>query len=142
MIMTKDTAIIEVRGAAGGDEAKIWADDLIRMYLRFAEKQGWKVGIVDGGVLRIQGPGVFDKLKREAGVHRVQRIPKTERYGRIHTSTATVAVLPEIPETKADEIALELSQSLESEHEWYADFKNKECHYIIFREKVFKVKRG
>jgi len=98
--MKKDVAIIEIRGAAGGDEAKIWADDLMRMYLRFAEKQGWKVGLVDGGVLRIQGSGVFNKLKWEAGVHRVQRIPKTERYGRIHTSTATVAVLPEVPETQ------------------------------------------
>jgi len=98
--MKKDVAIIEIRGAAGGDEAKIWADDLLRMYLRFAEKQDWKVGLIDGGVLRIQGPGVFNKLKWEAGVHRVQRIPKTERYGRIHTSTATVAVLPEVPKTQ------------------------------------------
>lgn len=98
--MKNDTAIIEIRSAAGGDEAKIWADDLLRMYMRFAEKQGWKIGLVDGGVLRIQGSGVFNKLKWEAGVHRVQRIPKTERYGRIHTSTATVAVLPEIPEAK------------------------------------------
>lgn len=98
--MTNDTATIEIRGAAGGDEAKIWADDLTRMYLRFAEKKGWKVGLVDSGILRIEGPRVFNKLKWEAGVHRVQRIPKTERYGRIHTSTATVAVLPEIPETE------------------------------------------
>lgn len=98
--MTNDTAIIEIRPAAGGDEAKIWADDLLRMYLHFAEKQNWKVRVVDSGVLRIQGPGVFNKLKWESGVHRVQRIPKTERYGRIHTSTATVAVLPEIPEAQ------------------------------------------
>lgn len=97
--MDSNIAIIEIRPAAGGDEAKIWADDLLRMYLRFAEKQGWKVNIIDSGVLRIQGQEVFKKLKHESGVHRVQRIPKTERYGRIHTSTATVAVLPEIPET-------------------------------------------
>lgn len=98
--MNNETATIEIRPAAGGDEAKIWANDLLRMYTRFAEKEGWNVGLVDGGVLRIQGQRVFNILKCEAGVHRVQRIPKTERYGRIHTSTATVAVLPEIPETQ------------------------------------------
>jgi len=95
-----DTAIIEIRSAAGGDEAKIWADDLLRMYLRFAERQGWKNQIIDKGIIRIEGLGVYSSLKHEAGVHRVQRIPATERYGRIHTSTATVAVLPEIPESQ------------------------------------------
>jgi len=94
--MASDTAIIEIRPAAGGEEAKIWANDLLRMYFRFAQKQGWQVSLLSGGVLKIQGPDVFNKLKWEAGVHRVQRIPETERYGRIHTSTATVAVLPEI----------------------------------------------
>jgi len=98
--MNNDTAIIEIRPAAGGDEAKIWANDLLRMYLKFAQKQGWKVGLVNSGVLRITGLRVFNQLKYESGVHRVQRIPETERYGRIHTSTATVAVLPEIPETQ------------------------------------------
>jgi len=98
--MTKDTAILEIRPAAGGDEAKIWADDLLRMYIRFAGSQRWKTQMLDNGVVKITGPEVFNKLKWEAGVHRVQRIPKTERYGRIHTSTATVAVLPEIPEAK------------------------------------------
>lgn len=98
--MTSDTAIIEIRPAAGGDEAKIWADDLARMYTRFAEKQGWQVGFMGGGILRIQGSNAYGQLKHEAGVHRVQRIPKTERYGRLHTSTATVAVLPEIPESE------------------------------------------
>jgi len=96
--MNNDTAIIEIRAAAGGDEAKIWADDLLRMYRRFAEKQGWKTDNLDRGVLRIRGAGAYEQLKFESGVHRVQRIPKTERYGRIHTSTATVVVLPEIPE--------------------------------------------
>lgn len=96
--MNNDTVIIEIRAAAGGDEAKIWADDLLRMYRRFAEKQGWKTDNLDRGVLRIRGAGAYEQLKFESGVHRVQRIPKTERYGRIHTSTATVVVLPEISE--------------------------------------------
>ncbi len=92
--------ILEIRPGAGGDEAKIWADDLLRMYTRFANSQKWQVSEIDEGVIKITGPDAFKKLKSEAGVHRVQRVPKTERYGRIHTSTATVAVLPEIPETK------------------------------------------
>lgn len=99
-MINSNTVILEVRGAAGGDEAKIWADDLIRMYTRFALSQGWKVETLDDDVIKINGQGTFDKLKMEAGVHRVQRIPTTERRGRIHTSTATVAVLPEIPETQ------------------------------------------
>ena len=98
--MTKDIAIIEIRGAAGGDEAKIWADDLLRMYLRFAEKQGWQIKTLGQRVLRIKGKDAFSLLQNEAGVHRVQRIPTTERHGRIHTSTATVAILPEITESQ------------------------------------------
>lgn len=98
--MNTNIAIIEIRGAAGGDEAKIWADDLLRMYLRFAEKQGWEAKILGPGILKIKGTNAYQLLKNEAGVHRVQRIPKTERYGRIHTSTATVVVLPEIPESE------------------------------------------
>ncbi|PJC28147.1 hypothetical protein CO054_01725 [Candidatus Shapirobacteria bacterium CG_4_9_14_0_2_um_filter_39_11] len=98
--MNNDTAIIEIRAAAGGDEAKIWADDLSRMYRRFAEKQNWKTDNLDRGVLRIRGASAYEQLKFESGVHRVQRIPKTERYGRIHTSTATVVVLPKIPESE------------------------------------------
>jgi len=93
-------AIIEIRPGVGGEEAKIWADDLLRMYFRFAEKQGWKAEVIQSGVLRIVGPQAYEKLKNESGVHRVQRIPQTERYGRIHTSTATVVVLPEIAETE------------------------------------------
>lgn len=96
--MNKDVAIIEVRAAAGGDEAKIWAQDLLRMYLRFAEKQDWQVKLLGKGVLSVKGRDAYQKLKHESGVHRVQRIPVTEKYGRTHTSTATVAVLPEIPE--------------------------------------------
>ncbi|OGD63608.1 hypothetical protein A2160_01960 [Candidatus Beckwithbacteria bacterium RBG_13_42_9] len=89
--------ILEIRGAAGGDEAKIWAADLLRMYTRFAESRGWKVALIDELTAKISGKGAYPALKYEAGVHRVQRIPKTEKNGRIHTSTATVAVLPVIP---------------------------------------------
>lgn len=98
--MNREGVIIEIRPAAGGEEAKIWAHDLLRMYTRFANFQNWKVEQIDDLALRIKGKGVFESLKHESGVHRVQRIPKTERYGRIHTSTATVAVLPLITETE------------------------------------------
>ena len=91
---------LETRGAAGGDEAKIWASELLRMYLRYATKKGWRSSLVDENTLVISGPNVFEELKNESGVHRVQRIPKTEKRGRIHTSTATVAVLPEIKENE------------------------------------------
>ncbi len=91
---------IEIRGATGGDEAKIWATDLMRMYIKFATKKGWKVNPIDDQTILIIGPSAFETLKNEAGVHRVQRIPITEKRGRIHTSTATVAVLPEIKETQ------------------------------------------
>lgn len=91
-----NNAIVEVRGAAGGDEAKIWANDLLRMYERFAENQKWEVEPLDEGVVKITGKGAYGKLKFESGVHRVQRVPTTENSGRIHTSTATVAVMPEI----------------------------------------------
>jgi peptide chain release factor 1 len=89
---------LEIRPAAGGEEAKIWADDLLRMYTRFANFSGWKIESVGERKLRITGDDVWSRLKNEAGVHRVQRVPQTEKYGRIHTSTATVAVLPEIPD--------------------------------------------
>lgn len=87
---------IEVRGATGGDEAKIWASDLLRMYFRFATKKGWKVSQIDDSTLRIKTENAFNLLKHETGVHRVQRVPATEKRGRVHTSTATVTVLPEI----------------------------------------------
>ncbi len=96
---TNQTAYLEVRGATGGDEAKIWANDLFRMYSRYFVKQNLKTEVVDENVLRITGVGVFDLLKNESGVHRVQRVPKTEKRGRVHTSTATVAVLPEVKES-------------------------------------------
>ena len=101
-------AIIEVRAGTGGDEAALFAADLLRMYQRFAESQGWKFEVLElsntgiGGIKEvsatISGKGVFSKLKFESGVHRVQRVPATESSGRIHTSAATVAVLPEVEE--------------------------------------------
>lgn len=103
-----DSCILEIRSAAGGDEAGIFAGDLLRMYTKFAQGKGWKIegldrsegklGQIKGIILKIIGKGCFDSLKFESGVHRVQRVPVTESGGRIHTSTATVAVLPEITE--------------------------------------------
>lgn len=98
--MNLNAIILEARPGTGGEEAKIWAQELLRMYTKFANAKGWKVVELDEGTIKINGPEVFNKLKFEAGVHRVQRIPKTERYGRIHTSTATVALLPEILENE------------------------------------------
>jgi peptide chain release factor 1 len=88
--------IFEVKGAAGGDEAKNWADELLRMYTRFAANEGFSVEKIDDGIVKISGKEVFGTFKYEAGVHRVQRTPATEKRGRIHTSTATVSVLPEL----------------------------------------------
>jgi len=106
--MDERNVILEIRAGTGGDEAALFAGDLFRMYERFAAKQGWKVEIVTlsegavGGfkeiIAEIRGRGAFAKLKYESGVHRVQRVPDTEGSGRIHTSTATVAVLPEAQE--------------------------------------------
>ncbi len=106
--------IVEIRGAAGGDEANIFAGDLFRMYTRYAEGQGWKIQMMDqypseaGGFSQvsfmIKGKMVYSKLKFESGAHRVQRVPKTEASGRIHTSTATVLVMPE-----AEEIDVEIN---------------------------------
>ncbi|HCM37840.1 MAG: Peptide chain release factor 1 [Candidatus Gottesmanbacteria bacterium GW2011_GWB1_43_11] len=95
--MNTDIAILEFRPGPGGEEAKIWAYDLMRMYTRYANLCGWKVEQIAENVIRVRGEQAFAKLQYEAGTHRVQRIPATERSGRIHTSTATVAVLPEIP---------------------------------------------
>jgi peptide chain release factor 1 len=98
--MENQTAYLEIRGATGGDEAKLWGADLLRMYIRYAQKQTWKVIQIADLTVKISGPGVFDSLKGESGVHRVQRVPTTEKRGRIHTSTATVVVLPEIRESE------------------------------------------
>lgn len=100
MSIQDNKAYVEIRAAAGGDEAKIWANDLARMYTRYAPKKGWKVNTLDSTTLLIQGEGVYSTLKNESGVHRVQRVPATERKGRIHTSTATIAVLPEIAKSE------------------------------------------
>lgn len=104
--------IMEIRGAAGGDEASLFAGDLLRMYEKYAERQGWKVSLIDseptevGGYKRvaimITGDKVYSKLKYENGAHRVQRIPVTESQGRVHTSTATVAVMPEYEQVDID----------------------------------------
>jgi peptide chain release factor 1 len=98
--------MLEIRAGTGGDEAAIFAGDLVRMYSRYADSQGWKVRLLSettadmGGfreaILEIQGDNVYSKLKFEAGVHRVQRVPLTESQGRVHTSTATVAIMPEV----------------------------------------------
>ncbi|MBI2010577.1 MAG: PCRF domain-containing protein [Candidatus Chisholmbacteria bacterium] len=92
-------AIIEIRAAAGGEEAKIWASDLLRMYTRYCDLGGFKYQKIDDGVIKVAGnQNPYGTFKYESGVHRVQRVPTTEASGRIHTSTATVAVLPEISE--------------------------------------------
>ena len=98
--------MLEIRGSAGGDEANIFAGDLMRMYIRFADKQGWQTQILSktdceaGGVseviISMKGDSIYSRLKYESGVHRVQRVPQTESQGRVHTSTATVAVMPQI----------------------------------------------
>ena len=95
-------ATLEVRAAAGGDEAKIWAADLLRMYARFAAQKNITVETLDEGVLKLKGKNAYGLFKYESGVHRVQRVPETEAQGRIHTSTATVAVLPEIRSNEID----------------------------------------
>ena len=105
--------ILEIQKAAGGDEAAIWAGDLLRMYERYAERHRFKIESMEssdseaGGFAKVtvavKGKGAFSRFKYEGGVHRVQRVPKTEASGRIHTSTATVAVLPE-----ADEVDIEI----------------------------------
>ena len=119
MLLPKDdaddgAAYLEIRAGAGGDEAAIFVSDLFRMYSRFSERQGWKMEIVNSKpsepsgikevVAKINGKGVFKHLKYESGVHRVQRVPETESQGRIHTSTVTVAILPEVDEVQDIEI--------------------------------------
>jgi peptide chain release factor 1 len=117
--------IVEIRAGAGGDEAGLFAVDLFRMYAKFAENQNWKTIILNsnkssiGGfkevVFEVNGTDVYSKMKYESGVHRVQRIPKTEKQGRVHTSTATVAVLPQAKETeleiKTEDIRIDIFRS-------------------------------
>jgi peptide chain release factor 1 len=90
--------IIEIRAAAGGDEAGLFADEVLQMYLRYAARKGWKTELVDEGTISLAGEAVYSSMKWESGVHRVQRVPATEAMGRIHTSTVTVAVMPEAEE--------------------------------------------
>ena len=108
--------VLEIRAGTGGDEAALFAEELFRMYVRYAEGRGWRVEVIDrsesggrGGLKEVQaiieGEGAFSRLKYEGGVHRVQRVPETESQGRIHTSAATVAVLPE-----AEEVELEIAE--------------------------------
>jgi peptide chain release factor 1 len=102
--------MLEIRAGTGGDEASIWAGDLVRLYSRYSDTQNWKVKLISesegemGGfkeaILEIQGDRVYSKLKYEAGVHRVQRVPATETSGRVHTSTATVAIMPEVDDVE------------------------------------------
>jgi len=104
--------ILEVRAGTGGDEAALFGSDLVRMYMRYAERRGWKAEIMElndtgiGGikeaVVLIKGKGAYSRLKYESGTHRVQRVPETESSGRIHTSAATVAVLPEVDEVEVE----------------------------------------
>lgn len=117
--------IVEIRGAAGGDEANIFAGDLFRMYVRYAEHQGWKIQMIEENICEaggfslvsfmVKGDGVYSRLKFESGAHRVQRVPKTEASGRIHTSTATVLVMPEMEEIdvelKMDDIQVDTYRS-------------------------------
>jgi len=117
--------IVEIRAGAGGEEASLFAADLFRMYSRYAQAKGWQVGVIDsnqserGGfkelIFEIKGKGAFSRFKHERGVHRVQRVPITEASGRLHTSTATVAVLPEVEEIELnvnpDDIKMEFFHS-------------------------------
>jgi peptide chain release factor 1 len=123
--MSPQSIILEIRAGAGGQEASLFAADLANMYLKYAQNQGWKTSIVSsstsdlGGykeiTAEIKNPEAYEKLKQEAGVHRVQRIPATEKSGRIHTSTASVAILPIYPqktlEIKPQDIEISFSRS-------------------------------
>jgi peptide chain release factor 1 len=137
--------IVEIRGGAGGDEAAIFAGDLYRMYTRFAESQRWKVEEIDasesdsGGfkevAFRIKGDKVYSKMKFESGVHRVQRVPATESQGRIHTSTATVAVLPEVDDVEVainpNDLRIDVYQK--------SQLQNKEAAMRVLRARIYEV---
>ena len=96
MIINKDIAIIEALPGVGGDESKIWAKELQLSYIRFAQKKGYSSSYLDEFVIKIKGLGAYDTFKSETGVHRVQRIPTTEKRGRVHTSTCVIVVLPTV----------------------------------------------
>lgn len=123
--MDDKDVMLEIRGSAGGDEANIFAGDLMRMYLRYAANQGWQTQVLSlneceaGGVsevvISIKGENIYSRLKYESGVHRVQRVPQTESQGRVHTSTASVAIMPEIDdvevELKAEDLEISTARS-------------------------------
>ncbi|MCI0618033.1 PCRF domain-containing protein, partial [bacterium] len=121
MLIPKDpldekNVILEIRAGTGGEESALFAAELFRMYSKYAEKRGWKIGVIDsnptglGGfkeiIASIEGQGVYSRMKHESGVHRVQRVPVTEASGRIHTSAVTIAVLPE-----AEDVEVEIKES-------------------------------
>lgn len=113
--MTQTVIIMEIRAGAGGEEATLFAHELARMYRNYATTQGWRVQALDDLVFEISGEGVYKKLRYESGVHRIQRIPKTEKSGRIHTSTASVAVLksatPQEIDVKENDLEITFSRA-------------------------------
>lgn len=100
--MDRNNAIMEIRGGAGGDEAKLFAEDLLRMYMNFAQSKKLKMEPLDDGIYKIVGKNAYKLFKYESGVHRVQRVPATESSGRVHTSTASIAILPEVQKTQVE----------------------------------------
>jgi len=111
LLLPKDPAdeknvIVEIRAAAGGEEASLFADEVMQMYLRYAARKGWAVELLDTGAFMLSGQAVYSQMKYESGVHRVQRVPVTEAQGRVHTSTITVSVMPE-----ADDVDVQVKES-------------------------------
>lgn len=114
MIIDQNVAILEIYSGPGGMEAKLWAQDLLRMYQRYAIKKNWQTTQISEFILKIEGAGVYQVLKGETGTHRVQRIPETEKRGRIHTSTAVVVAMPQV--------------IVES-----GEIREEDCHWDFFR---------
>lgn len=104
MFVNNNIAIVEINPGVGGDEAKIWMEDLLNSYVKFAQRKGFALTELDHNIIKIKGEGIFHLFEHETGVHRVQRIPSTERRGRLHTSTAVVLVVPQIIPTPQNQI--------------------------------------